>query len=243
MTSAPRCPILLLSPGEVAAMLYVHPRTVTRWAKAGKLSSVRTAGGHRRFALSEVLRLMSGQATAEGTSTYEQVSAELVHDSPGIEAALLVSMAAVESLALGVLADAAAAAQSSRERASREADALVANEAARNVVAARIRADLAAALVREAAALAADTELACATPGDAEAVLRASRTAATVQEAAAQVAEEVGALAESVALAVATTAELMAANRRAHERVIAVEDEATADTLALRTAAATAGLS
>jgi len=39
----------LLTPAEVAAMFRVDPKTVTRWAKAGKLSSVRTLGGHRRY--------------------------------------------------------------------------------------------------------------------------------------------------------------------------------------------------
>jgi excisionase family DNA binding protein len=39
----------LLTPTEVAAILYVDPKTVTRWAKAGKLNCFRTPGGHRRF--------------------------------------------------------------------------------------------------------------------------------------------------------------------------------------------------
>ena len=38
----------LLTPAEVAAMFRVDPKTVTRWAKAGKLTSIRTLGGHRR---------------------------------------------------------------------------------------------------------------------------------------------------------------------------------------------------
>ena len=44
----------LLTPGEVAALFRVDPKTVTRWAKAGKLSSIRTLGGHRRYRESEV---------------------------------------------------------------------------------------------------------------------------------------------------------------------------------------------
>jgi len=37
----------LLTPAEVATMFRVDPKTVTRWAKAGKLTSIRTLGGHR----------------------------------------------------------------------------------------------------------------------------------------------------------------------------------------------------
>lgn len=50
----------LLTPAEVAAMFRVDPKTVTRWAKAGKLSSVRTLGGHRRYLASEVKALLEG---------------------------------------------------------------------------------------------------------------------------------------------------------------------------------------
>lgn len=44
----------LLTPAEVAALFRVDPKTVTRWAKAGKLSAIRTLGGHRRYRESEV---------------------------------------------------------------------------------------------------------------------------------------------------------------------------------------------
>jgi excisionase family DNA binding protein len=50
----------LLTPAEVAAMFRVDPKTVTRWAKAGKLSSIRTFGGHRRYRESEVRDLLTG---------------------------------------------------------------------------------------------------------------------------------------------------------------------------------------
>ena len=48
----------LLTPSEVATMFRVDPKTVTRWAKAGKISSIRTLGGHRRYRQSEVLALL-----------------------------------------------------------------------------------------------------------------------------------------------------------------------------------------
>lgn len=44
----------LLTPAEVADLFRVNPKTVTRWAQAGKVSVVRTLGGHRRFRRSEI---------------------------------------------------------------------------------------------------------------------------------------------------------------------------------------------
>jgi excisionase family DNA binding protein len=48
----------LLTPAEVAALWRVDAKTVTRWAKRGKLTSIRTLGGHRRFLETEVRALM-----------------------------------------------------------------------------------------------------------------------------------------------------------------------------------------
>ena len=48
----------LLTPAEVASLFRVDPKTVTRWAKAGKLTSIRTLGGHRRYKESEVRTLL-----------------------------------------------------------------------------------------------------------------------------------------------------------------------------------------
>ena len=50
----------LLTPAEVASMFRVDPKTVTRWAKAGKLSSIRTLGGHRRYREAEIRTLIDG---------------------------------------------------------------------------------------------------------------------------------------------------------------------------------------
>ena len=50
----------LMTPAEVAAVFRVDVKTVTRWANAGKLTSIRTLGGHRRFRESEVMALMQG---------------------------------------------------------------------------------------------------------------------------------------------------------------------------------------
>lgn len=51
----------LLTPGEVAALFRVDPKTVTRWAAAGRIGSIRTPGGHRRFRESEVRALLAGE--------------------------------------------------------------------------------------------------------------------------------------------------------------------------------------
>ncbi len=50
----------LLTPAEVAAMFRVDPKTVSRWAKDGKLSSIRTPGNQRRFREAEVRALLRG---------------------------------------------------------------------------------------------------------------------------------------------------------------------------------------
>jgi excisionase family DNA binding protein len=57
----------LLTPAEVAKKFRVDPKTVTRWAKAGKLSSIRTLGGHRRYRKEEVDRFLESnkQTSAE----------------------------------------------------------------------------------------------------------------------------------------------------------------------------------
>lgn len=55
----------LLTPGEVAALFRVDPKTVTRWAAAGRIGSIRTPGGHRRFRESEVRALLEGDGVVE----------------------------------------------------------------------------------------------------------------------------------------------------------------------------------
>jgi excisionase family DNA binding protein len=54
---------ILLRTAEVARKLQVSTRTVLAWAQAGKLPSVLTPGGHRRYpqwGVDEVLRAMTG---------------------------------------------------------------------------------------------------------------------------------------------------------------------------------------
>jgi excisionase family DNA binding protein len=55
----------LLTPSEVAKLFRVNPKTVTRWARAGKLNAIRTLGGHRRFRASEINRCLEEMAGEE----------------------------------------------------------------------------------------------------------------------------------------------------------------------------------
>jgi excisionase family DNA binding protein len=61
----------LLTPAEVATLFRVDPKTVTRWAKAGKLTSIRTLGGHRRYKESEVKALL--KTTLSSTSSEQSM--------------------------------------------------------------------------------------------------------------------------------------------------------------------------
>src|ERR1700716_2603908 len=58
-------PEALLTPSEVAALFRVNPKTVTRWARAGKLTAIRTLGGHRRFRGSETRRCLEEMSKEE----------------------------------------------------------------------------------------------------------------------------------------------------------------------------------
>ncbi|WP_448630584.1 MerR family DNA-binding transcriptional regulator [Cellulomonas soli] len=56
----------LLSPAEVAEQFGVDVRTVARWEHDGRLTAIRTLGGHRRYLQREVLVLLA--ARAKGTA-------------------------------------------------------------------------------------------------------------------------------------------------------------------------------
>ena len=64
----------LMTPAEVAAVFRVDVKTVTRWANAGKLTSIRTLGGHRRFRESEVMALMQGTLVSGPIPTQSRAS-------------------------------------------------------------------------------------------------------------------------------------------------------------------------
>ncbi len=56
----------LLTPAEVAGLFRVSPKTVTRWEQTGKLTAVRTLGGHRRFPANQILLALRSQEVAAG---------------------------------------------------------------------------------------------------------------------------------------------------------------------------------
>ena len=58
----------LLTPAEVAALFRVDPKTVTRWAKAGRVDCIRTLGGHRRYPATQFAHLLDQQSAATTTA-------------------------------------------------------------------------------------------------------------------------------------------------------------------------------
>jgi excisionase family DNA binding protein len=54
--AAPELPRYLQA-AEVAAILQVSPKTVSRWATEARLPFLRTLGGHRRYPAAEIRQL------------------------------------------------------------------------------------------------------------------------------------------------------------------------------------------
>lgn len=55
--------------GEAAALLTVHPDTLKRWEKAGRIDSVRTPTGHRRFRRGDVEALLQPSPASTASTT------------------------------------------------------------------------------------------------------------------------------------------------------------------------------
>lgn len=60
----------LLTPGEVAALFRVDPKTVTRWAAAGRIGRIRTPGGHGRYRESEVRALLEEHGAEDDAGSF-----------------------------------------------------------------------------------------------------------------------------------------------------------------------------
>jgi excisionase family DNA binding protein len=87
-----------LTPAAVAAIFFVDPKTVTRWATAGKLPAIRTPGGHHRFLKSDVMALLDPvHAAAAGHLTVPGL-AEAAPGSPAASAAAMIAEAAALAL-------------------------------------------------------------------------------------------------------------------------------------------------
>lgn len=63
----PTVPVYLRT-AEVADLLHVSPKTVSRWAQEGKLPFLRTLGGHRRYPEHEIHELRDGLQVPVGKS-------------------------------------------------------------------------------------------------------------------------------------------------------------------------------
>lgn len=57
----------LLTRAEVAEIFQVAPSTITRWGEAGKLPSVKTLGGHRRYEAKAVMELAQSMTQEEAS--------------------------------------------------------------------------------------------------------------------------------------------------------------------------------
>jgi excisionase family DNA binding protein len=62
-----------LRAAEVADIVQLSPKTVSRWAKEGKLPFLKTLGGHRRYPAAEIRQLADElEVVNRGRSTFEQ---------------------------------------------------------------------------------------------------------------------------------------------------------------------------
>ncbi len=97
MSRQPQTQPEYLTPAAVAAIFFVDPRTVTRWATAGRLTAARTPGGHRRFVRSEVLALVD-LVHADATHLTVPGLAEAAPGTPAASAAAVIAEAAAVAL-------------------------------------------------------------------------------------------------------------------------------------------------
>jgi excisionase family DNA binding protein len=58
-----------LTAGQAAKILAVSPKTLTRWANAGRIPCAVTLGGHRRFAIDEIRAVALSMGLGSGAST------------------------------------------------------------------------------------------------------------------------------------------------------------------------------
>jgi excisionase family DNA binding protein len=67
----------LLRPREVADLLGVRTSTIARWARGGKLTPLRTPGGHRRYSRAEIRRLLTNETPRDAQQQLAEDAARL----------------------------------------------------------------------------------------------------------------------------------------------------------------------
>lgn len=72
----PDHPSGLMTAAEVAAVFRVSARTVSRWERSGRLISIRTPSGRRRYRIAEVRALVAEQQRRAGFSANGGSSAD-----------------------------------------------------------------------------------------------------------------------------------------------------------------------
>jgi excisionase family DNA binding protein len=186
----------LLTPAAVAALVFVDPKTVSRWARAGKIPSMRTPGGHRRFLRSDVEALI-----AKDWDRYPRQDAAV--SAPADHADMVVATVAGPSWDGSVEGGGVPATRDTRGAA---ADAVVAEAVA---IALEAQAELAAETVLETAAsvaVAAETVAAAAEKARHARAFAAAQAAQLVAREAANSAAALRSRAEAQAASVAEAA-------------------------------------
>lgn len=241
--AAQHAPDQLLTPADVAALAFVDPKTVSRWARAGKIPFETTPGGHRRFRRSDVEALLhqvrdhlplEPALATPGARRAEDANAPAAR---GIRSAAADAVVA-EAVAIAMDAHAEAAAieaAQARALAAAEAARVVAHEAAAAAADMRSRATVQAERLAEAATYAqtlvsaSDTDT--DTDTDEHAIHAALQMAATVDAAAESASTDTAEAAERVAQAVTDAAARVAERVADFERTL--EREAPSTALAL----------
>ena len=67
----------LLKPREVAEIFGVRTTTIARWAREGRLTPLRTPGGHRRYAWSGIRDLLNAETEPGTTESFAEDAARL----------------------------------------------------------------------------------------------------------------------------------------------------------------------
>jgi excisionase family DNA binding protein len=235
MTSERASAEQLLTPADVAARVFVDPKTVSRWARAGKIPSQRTPGGHRRFRSSDVDTLVNDGHTRHNSDgdPMTPVPDDGTHSAlppagPWPTRSGERDEAADPPSARRTAADVEAIAVALEAQAGRAAELV--RESAASVAVAAETAAAAATRARQARALASAEAAQVHTP-------RAARSAsATLGAAAIQTAAVADAAAEATRYVASSSADAHAA--LAQVRQMAAEQAATAGASADTSAAA-----